>query len=57
MGHGTFGWFLDSGDHAEKRRLSASIPAKDCPPVTLSDRECHTFEYSRSAKFNTGIRN
>jgi len=55
--HGTFSWFLNSGDHAEKRRLPASIPAKDCPTVTLADRECYTFEYSRSAKFNTGVRN
>jgi hypothetical protein len=55
--HSTFGWFLHSGDHPEKRRLPASIPAKNCPAVALADRECHTFEYSRSAKLNTGVRN
>jgi hypothetical protein len=55
--HDTFGWFLHSGDHPKKRRLSASIAAEDCPTVALTDCERHTFEYSRSAKFDTGVRN
>jgi hypothetical protein len=55
--HGTFGWLLYSRDHPEKRRLPASVAAEDCPTVTLADREGHTFEYSRSAKLDTGVRN
>jgi hypothetical protein len=52
-----FGWFLHSGDHFEERRLSASVAAEDCPTVTLADRERYTFEYSRSAKLHTSVRN
>jgi hypothetical protein len=52
-----FGWFLNSGDHPEERRLAASVPAEDRPTVALADRERHTFEYSRSAKLDASVRN
>jgi hypothetical protein len=55
--HSTFNKLLDSGDHSEKRGLPASIAPKDCPTVAFADRERHTFEYPRSAKLDTGIRN
>jgi hypothetical protein len=54
--HCTFGWFLCSGNHPEKRCLPAPIATKDCPPVALADREGHSFEYFRCAKLDTSVR-
>jgi hypothetical protein len=55
--HSTFSGFLNSGDQSEKSGLPASIAAKDCPAVTIANRERYTFEYPGCAKLHTGIRN
>jgi hypothetical protein len=52
----SFARLLRSSNQPEKRCLSASVPAEDCPALSLTNGEGYSLKYPRRAELYAGVR-